>query len=366
MNIKLKTTELQSMVNKSIKCVSNNKLIPLTSLMSIKVQDNCLTLTTTDATNYFYVSSTSKIDSEDFEVSVLADLFTHLVQKTTSDEITLEIEGNLVKVKGNGTYTMELPLDENGNPIKFPVKLKNDDFRTLLGTIKVSTIKTLLAVNKPSLADSMEFPALTCYYCGDSVITSDRKQICRTNIKMFDEPMLITPALMELLGSFEEENIEVTAEEDSANVVFSTSTAIVFAPITSGVDTFPVDSINTLADQSFSSTCVLPKSAVLNVLDRLSLFVAPYDKKQIYLTFTREGLMLSSMKSSGQELIPYINSENFMDYTCCINIDMLKAQISSQDCDNITLSYGSDVAVKLSNKNITQIIALMQDDRTEA
>ena len=62
MELKIKTSELQEMVGKAAKCVSNNKLIPLTSLMSIKVEDNLLTLTTTDATNYFYVSKPEKVD----------------------------------------------------------------------------------------------------------------------------------------------------------------------------------------------------------------------------------------------------------------------------------------------------------------
>ena len=56
MNLTIKTTELQEMVSKASKCVSNNKLIPITSLMNIKVCNHKLTLTTTDAINYFYVS----------------------------------------------------------------------------------------------------------------------------------------------------------------------------------------------------------------------------------------------------------------------------------------------------------------------
>ena len=43
MEIKIKTSELQDMVSKVIKCSSNNKLLPLTSLMSIKVESNFLT-----------------------------------------------------------------------------------------------------------------------------------------------------------------------------------------------------------------------------------------------------------------------------------------------------------------------------------
>lgn len=363
MNLTIKTSELQAMVGKAIKCVSNNKLIPLTSLMNVKVKDNVLTLTTTDATNYFYVSKPDKVDCEDFEVSVLADVFTKLVQKTTSENISITIENGIITVSGNGKYTMELPLDENGSIIKFPNKL-NDDFRNEAGTIKLSTVKTIISVNKASLADNMEAPILTCYYCGDSVITSDKKKICKTAIKTFDTPMALTPVTMELLGSMSKEDIIVTTTD--FDVVFTTGEDTVYAPIVEGIESFPVDAIETLVAQAFTSKCTVSRAAVLNLLDRLSLFVVPYDKQGIYLTFNNEGILFSSKKSSGQELIPYITSDNFSPYSCCINIEMLRSQIACQDLDAIELYYGSEVAVKMVSGNVTQLVALLQDDRMEA
>lgn len=363
MELNIKTSELQDMVGKVIKCSSNNKLIPLTSLMNIKVDSNILTIATTDATNYFYSRKADKVDCEDFEVSVMADLFTKLVQKTTADEIKLEINGGIMNVKGNGTYKVELPLDENGNSIKFPKKIA-DDFREEAGSIKLSTIKNIINANKPSLAVNMEFPALTCYYCGDKVITSDRKKICSTDIKVFEKPMLITSTLMELLGSVSVEDIEVTLTD--SDVVFISGNDTIYAPITDGVETFPVNAILGLVSSAFASSCKVSKTAILNIIDRLALFVSAYDKHGIYLTFNNEGIMFSSKKSSGQELITYVESNNFAPYTCCIDIEMLRSQVATCEDDIIEIHYGSDNAIKLVNKNIIQIIALLEDDRMEA
>ena len=101
MELKIKTETLQDMVSKSIQCVSNNKLIPITSLMNIKVKNNVLTLTTTDSTNYFYVTSDDKFDCEDVEFSILADTFVKLIQKTTSKEVILSVKDSIFEVKGN-------------------------------------------------------------------------------------------------------------------------------------------------------------------------------------------------------------------------------------------------------------------------
>ena len=73
-------------------------------------------------------------------------------------------------------------FDENGDIIRFPKKLAKAEEEYDISaayTLKLSTVKNILAVNKASLADNMELPVLTCYYCGDSVITSDRKKICK-------------------------------------------------------------------------------------------------------------------------------------------------------------------------------------------
>jgi hypothetical protein len=120
MNIELKTSLLQGSVSKSTMCVTNNKLLPITSLISFKVKDNTLILTTSDGTNFLYVRYPEKVPCEDVEeFAVGADTFVRLVQKTTAEKISLSIgeEGNYLVVKGNGTYKLELPLDENGNPI---------------------------------------------------------------------------------------------------------------------------------------------------------------------------------------------------------------------------------------------------------
>ena len=362
MELKVKTLYLQEMVTRSIKCVSNNKLIPLTSLMNIKVKNNTLSLTTTDATNYFYVYM-KNAGCDDFEISVMADLFTKLVQKTTSDITTLVIDGGTLKVKGSGTYTMELPLDEEGNVIKFPNKLK-DESTEHLGYTKLSMVKKVLTCNKNSLATSFELPALTSYYCGDKVITSDSYKICSSNMKLFDKPMLISASLMELLGNVSSEDITVSKREDY--ILFDTENECIYSPYNDNIDSFPIKPIEDLIDSPFVSNCVVSRKSVLEILDRLSLFVSPYDKKGIYLTFTKDGIMFSSKKSSGVEIVPYIESNEFKDYTCCIDIEMLKSQISTQaELEQIKMYYGSDVSVKMVTDDITQIVALMDDERFE-
>jgi hypothetical protein len=319
-----------------------------------------LCLTTTDATNYFYVTSPTKYDCEDFEVSVIADIFTKLVQKITSEFITLEVDDTgIFKVTGNGSYSMSLPVDENGGVIRFPKKYDNASTH-VIGTIQLSSIKTILTFNKPSLATGVEFPELCCYYCGDVVATSDRLRLCRTDIKLFDTPMLFTSQLMDLIGSTICETINVY--DVGTGNVFVCGNDIIYSPYTEGIDSFPISAIIALSTVEFNHSCKVPRASVLELIDRLSLFVSKYDNKVVRLTFTKDGIMFSNKKSSGVEIIPYVESNNFTDFTCLIDIELFKSQIAAQVNDLVELYYGSDKAIKIVSDNITQIVALAEEE----
>ena len=119
MQLKIQTSKLQEMVTKSIKGASNNKMIPLTSLMEIELKDKTLTLRTTDAANTLSIIA-KDIDGEDFHTVVPSEMFSKLVGKITTANITLTVGANSLNVKGNGEYQIELPLDDEGNSVKFP------------------------------------------------------------------------------------------------------------------------------------------------------------------------------------------------------------------------------------------------------
>lgn len=358
MKLKLKTLKLQEMVSKAIKGASNNKMIPITGLMAIVLKKGVLTLITTDATNTLKVME-KNIEGDDFYVVVQADIFSKLVAKITTETITLTLKENSLEVKGNGTYSIELPLDEEGQLIKFPEY--KFDTKVEKSEINLSTVKVLLNANKAALAQTMEVPCLTGYYFDDKVFTTDSFKVCSTDIKMFPDKVLLPAELMDLLALMDEEKI--TVQVSGNKILFSTNNVIVFGSQLEGIEDYPSEAIDAYLETEFKSVCKLPKGAVLNLLDRLALFVATYDKNGVYLTFNNEGVLFSSKKSNGTELIKYQGSENFQPFTCCADIELLKSQISAQDGEVVELWYGHEKAIKMTSGKITQIVALLEDDR---
>ena len=360
MKLSIKTVVLQKMVSKAIKGASQNKLIPLTSLMAIQLKKKTLTLITTDASNYLYIVQ-GKVTGSDFYVVVYVDQFSKLVSKLTSENVTLELEDNVLNVTANGNYKIELPLDENGELIKYPnpladMKLDSDPY-----SVNLATIKTILNTNKVALAVTMEEPEYTGYYVGDKVVSTDTFKICGLNTKLFDEPVLIAPETMNLLDVITADKISVYIQEDT--LVFKTDNCIVYGHKMEGLEDYAIDAINGLLDEEFESSCKISRNDMLALLDRISLFVGAYDNKCITLTFTEQGIDVSSKQSNGIESIKYIESNNFKPYTCKLDITMFTEQVKANECEHINLQYGNEQSVKMVDGNVTQVVALLNEDQ---
>jgi len=357
MQLTLKTQKLQELLTKAVKGSSNNKMIPITSLIEIKLQNNTLSLITTDATNILKVIEPN-ITQSDFYVVVQTEIFSKLVLKTTSENITLTINNENLEFKGNGTYNIELPLDEEGNPIKFPEFVF--DYDSEVTTINLTLLKFIILTNKAALAETMERPYLTGYYFSDNVITTNIFKICVNDIKLFSQPVLLPPSLVDLLLLFNEETVSVQYYEDK--IIFKTNNIMICGSQMEEIDAYPVEAITNYIETEFVSMCKISKKQLLDILERLTLFVSVYDKNSITLTFSEDQLIITNKKNNGNETITYKENNNNQPFSCCIDIELFKSQIMVQTTEVIELWYGHPKAIKMNFDKTTQLIALMQDD----
>lgn len=360
MKTKIKTEILRTLVARAVKGASKNKLIPITSLMEICVKNNTLSLMTTNGANYLKVIHT-ELDSEDFYAVVEIDTFSKLVSKTTSEAVELIVEDKGLHFKGNGNYTIKLPIDENGNLITYP-QYHFDLAEAQELTIHASTIKHILATHKSAVATSMEVPCLTGYWIGDKVLTTDSFVVCCSDIDVMSRsaPILIHSDLMDLLAVLTQENI--TLKINKEKLLFETADAVVYGQQLSGIEDYPVEGVMSYLNTDMQSSCTVSKAALLSVLDRLKLFITPYDANGIHLVFTADGLQISSKKATGSELVEYESSQNFTPYQANIDVEMLKAQINAVSDPLVTIWYGIETAIKLTSGNQTQVIALLEDN----
>ena len=355
--MKVVTSRMKEAVNKAIKGAGFNNLIPITSMIGIKLSDGKLRLLTTDMTNTLCIII-DKVAGDDMDITVDADKFGKLIAKTTSEDIDLSVKDDVLFVKANGTYKIPLISDEEGL-VTFPALSETKGKTT---NVKLTSIMQAYNINKSALAKTLENPALTGYYCGDMVISTDANVITFNNFKMFeqDEPLLISPQLMQLLTLNKQEDIKLIA--DKTLLTFIADDMIVQGAVMEGIEDFPADDVKAYLDEAFISSCKVPKDLLLATLDRLALFIEPYDKNGAYFTFGRKGINIHSKKDASTETINYVESKDFEPFVCCVDIPMLKEQLQANPDDTVKICYGNENALKIESGKVTQVIALLEDE----
>lgn len=359
----IKTSVLQALINKAIKCAGNSITSALTSFMNVELSGNVLKLTTTDTNNYLTVIQ-KDVSGDEMNFTVLVETFSKLISKTSTETIKIEVYDDVISVTGNGTYKLPIQLDVDGSPIKYPKFEINNPEET--GKIKVSVLKNITLHNKPCVALTDEEPCLKGYYfLSDSVVSADSYNICKNSVKTFTNNTLISPTVVELLSISSDEDIEYKIAEN--NAIFESESIRLFSHLMNGKETYDgfMSVVENCANTEYASECVLPKTALLNVIDRLSLFINETDKNGLYMTFTPQGVKIESINGNGIENISYQGSTNFKDYTCCVGVDSLKRQLSSILGEVVTILYGNPSIITIKADNALHIISLLTDPRNE-
>jgi len=356
--MKIKTEKLKELISKVSVGVGNNKLIPITELIGIDVNDDTIQLIATDINNYVYVSD--KIaTNEEFNISVQAERFVKLIGKLTSEYTELHVKDNNLIVKANGSYTIELPLDENGDLIKFPDP-RNDIDVTIDNSVEVSvnTIKSIVKIAKSSLATTVDRPELTNYYVGDKVFATNGTIITEYRKELFDSPQLFSSKLMDIISTFTGENVAMKVEKDYILAICDNMS--VYSKVSEDIDDYAIDKVTKFIGTEFDNSCKLNRANVINALDRISLFSSTYDNRAVRLSFTENALVISNMKSGSIEEVEYMEKKSNVDsFEVYINADMLMEQLKSYFGDTVTIEYGEDFAISLVSDTTTQIISLM-------
>ena len=279
--MKIKTEILKEMISKAIKGSSMNKLLPITNYIGIQFEpdqlDNgygFLTLITTDGNNQLKIKNNSVEGSEQFYTIVNVDTFSKLVSKTTSENIELENKENYLEVKANnGTYKLEIPINEEGKMVEFPkqeILIENEKLLELKTNIE--NFKSNLLSIKTTVAKTMEIPCLTGYYLGNKNVGTDRQVMCCIDNKLFEEPLLLSSEMVELLQLLDNNSILRVAKYNN-KLLFETENISIYGPELEGKDIYPVQSIENVINLSYDNTIKVNKQDLLNVLERLEIFV---------------------------------------------------------------------------------------------
>lgn len=353
------TDKLKSMVSLAIQGAGFNKLLELSGYIGIKVKDNVLYLNTTDGTNYMRISDSCS--SSDFDITVDADLFSKLISKLNSDTIDMDIVDDNLVIKGNGKYTLGIKPNESGETLSFPDKFPNTPAE-VIGIVTSQDLITISTAIKASLS-SVAGNVYSDYYFGDVVAGTDRAMLSIYAKKIFNEPYTLNRQFVDLMCLANKD--VVVSRADNMLVaeieVDETRSIQICTPVSDNVSDFNIEGINKFANLEVNSFCRFKKAQMIDLLDRLILFVnSKFDDWAVTLHFTEDYIEVSSLANNGIERVEVTEFKNAEDKTIKINIERLRNQLKAYGSDIVDMYYGSDVCIKLVDNDISQIIALIK------
>ena len=360
--LQIKTTKLQEMVSKAFKGVGNDRNKPITEMIAVEVQDGTLTLITTDYDNFMYVHE--PVEAEDFYAVVQANQFVKLISKLTSEVTTLDASDNFLEIKGNGTYKIPMEIDAGtGKVVEYTDPLFNISFydEDKIGEITAQDISTILRALKPSLALTVEIPQYVNYYMGETALTTDTNTASCYDKEAVTTPVLVSASVMEMLGVYTGET-PITIYKKGNRLVFEGENLSLLGYAMPGIDEFHVDDINRYLKSDYPSMCQVPKQELLQALDRLSLFVKDFDEDKVGISFTEDGLVLSSKQSDSVETIKYLKKDNMVETSCFIYLYMLSSQVKAQTGDAVDLYFGEPNSIKFVDEacKVTAVLSLVK------
>lgn len=358
MEIKIKTETLKSITNKVVKGMGNNKLLPITEIIGINIHSDKISLLSTDGKNK--VEAFAEIENpekKEIQLSVKGDTFSKLIQKTTTEIVTLKIDNNKLVVRGNGNYSFAIPIDEENNIVVFEsLSLEGEEQE-----VNVNALKESYLFNKESVALTMEVPSYTgFYYDEDGSVATNSLKISSVKEPIFNSPVLLENSFVQLFNLLETETAKVK-QNDSEILISSSNLILQSSKMVELVD-FPITDIRPFVDTEMEHKVKVNKKSLLNLLERISIFVTPMDRNGIRVDFTKDGLKVWTIKGDNNELLPYINTDNLADFTIKIDISNFKALVSSNPEDEVTIHYGNPNAIKMTFGKVVQIAALQVED----
>ncbi len=350
------TETLKKMVSCAIQGAGFNKLLELSTYMGIRVYDGELSLNTTDGTNYLSVSGTCVAD--DMNITVNAELFSKLIGKINSDTVDMNIVDNTLVVTGNGKYTLELVPNENGDLLAFPDKFPYETSE--IGKLSAFDLTVINSAIKASLS-TVAGSVYSSYFFGNIIASTDKAMMSSFNKSVFETPYLINKEFVDLMCAGAS---DVTLSKSGDILVADSETdgytISICTTLPNNIEEFNIDGINKFASLEVSSFCRFKKAQMLDLLDRLALFVSKFDDGAITLHFTNDYIEVSSLKSNGIERVDVTESKDAQDMSIKINIDRFRNQLKAYSSDIVDLYYGSEICIKLIDKDITQVIALIK------
>jgi len=353
--ITLNTILLQNVTRKLLKGLGSNKIVPYTNYITIKLKDKQLTFYTSDGNNTYLISLNVDCEQED-TYSIMGEQFIKLVQKITTETITLKHNNTLLEIIGNGVYKMDILTDIVPEPALLDVTSEE----VVSGKLNIKDL-LLFDTASAALGKLIVNPMLMGYYLNDKdIVTTDgiKLSIATGLANSFTTPFYLTQRMVELLLTIDG-TVDINLYQQDGVVMIVSDNYTIYGGEQPGKGDYP----NYLNFKEFELTQTLlltdTLSNIQNIIDRVKIL----SNNTIYLKTVDDKLCLQDTKGT-QEVLTTDVAEIPISLNVLLDVQALSDLINKQKT-NITIGYCEGYSpIFIKTPNLVQILAPLTEGNT--
>lgn len=355
--------------NEDLKDICNKILYafdPTSSdIVQIKGVDNYLHMSVGNG-EYFVEVKLNMYEEVDFNATINGDIFLKLISKITSDTVEFNTKDNFLVIKGDGSY--KLPLIYKNDKM---LEVSKINISNVINNFKISSniLNSIYQYDDKDLKKFVIDNVQTLYYLDkDGCI----KFTSTAYVNSFSLPeaitLFLTKKVVKLFKLFNvDDEIDFTLGKDDNNgfivnklMLKSNNICIMtLLPLEDSlISRIPVNFIREKANHKYSYNIMINKSAILNAINRLSLFMSPeiLSNYNVIFKFNDDRIIIFDNSESNSEEIYLLDGSISFDDKIKLNILDFKSALSNFKEDNITMSFDDNSIVVLKNNYISLIV----------
>ena len=353
--MRINTNKLRNMLGHITK-VKANPLLEISNYIQLVCdKDGSMRINATDGDNHITVFEDGEYD-ESIDFIVKTDQFVSLINKTTTENVTLTAKENYLEVKGNGTYKVELVQGEiyPDHKIETNGALKIDD-------CVAYNLKHGLNVGKNVKSQTAADGCLFGYlFRNNHIITADAIKVNASDFDCQGLEVLIPPSLANLVQTLSSEKVNIIHDVNNNSIMFKSKNIVISGTLMEGVEEYP-ESILPMIEETQPSLCVVDTQEFLKALNRIGLFIDIYDMNTLQIAFVGDLITLQTVGGS-VESITTKDSPRHEDIVYEVNIKYLQDLVSSVDSPTIDIEYGNPDLIKIVSDKDQMLLSTLDTE----
>lgn len=364
----IKTEELNAICSKILYAVDSNGLSDITETLELKIEDNTFYLQVTNR-EYFVKIKLASYYTEEFHATVNAELFLKLISRITTELVTLEIENNILKIKGNGEY--KLPMIYDGSNL---LELPRIEIDNVTNTFNMdgSVLNSINTYNSKQIAGkTVMSPLQTLYYIDKEGAITFTTGACVNDFELEkDVKLLLNAKLVKLFKLFKNEKVVFTIGQDAVTdaliqtkVRFVTDDIELTAIIPNNdadINKFPASVIRSRVTNDYANMVTLNRVELLQAINRLAIFSeksTAINKNYGKFEFTTDKVIVYDVNKINSEEIYYANSTSITDsYSAVLDFTDIKSILEVSTNEYLSFRFGDHQAFVCTQDNIHNVI----------